>query len=435
MAEITVTQNLDALVKEVYADNLKDLIPEGNKFLKGLPFREAEKLGDMFVQPVMLANEHGFTYNNDGTAFTLEDAAPAVFRDAKVQGSEILLRTAISYRNAAKNQAKGPKAFKAWASLLIENLMKSMSKRLELVHLYGQRGLAIVSSGATATTAGGITSRVITLTGKSFAAGMWSGMEGATLDVWSTISLTSPVHRNSSAIITISSVDVVAKTITIGVPSASASQINAIVQNDVFFFKGTRSSTGAYIEFAGLDAIISNTGSLFNISAAEFDLWKGNVVAAADAALSFSLILRSIAIAAGKGLDYDVKVMISPEQYEVLNSGDVAANRVYDSSYKPSKSENGSKEITFYGQSGMVRLEPNIHIKLGDAFIVPDMGDKLKRVGATDVTFRLPGKENEELFKQIDNKAGFEMRLYTDQALFCECPAQLVKIDNIKLPA
>ena len=147
MAEITMTQQLEALVKEVYADKLMDLVPEGNKFLRSLPFKESERLGDVFVQPVMLANEHGFTYNSDGSAFDLSDAAPAIFRDAKVQGSEVLLRTAISYRDAAKNSKRGKKAFEAWSSLLVENLMKSMSKRLEIGHLYGRSGLGIVESG------------------------------------------------------------------------------------------------------------------------------------------------------------------------------------------------------------------------------------------------------------------------------------------------
>ena len=432
MAEITMTQQLEALVKEVYADKLMDLVPEGNKFLRSLPFKESERLGDVFVQPVMLANEHGFTYNSDGSAFDLSDAAPAIFRDAKVQGSEVLLRTAISYRDAAKNSKRGKKAFEAWSSLLVENLMKSMSKRLEIGHLYGRSGLGIVESKGPITTSGSNSFITIVLTQKSYATGIWSGMEGAKLDFFSTTASTS-VKRNVTEI-TISAVDTTARSITLSAATADLStSFSSIVAGDLPFFFCSKLTSG-YVEWAGLDAIVNNTGTIFGISAAEFNLWKGNVIAGADAELSLSLILKSIAVAAGKGLDYDVKVMISPEQYEVLNSSDVAANRVYDESYSPSKAENGSKEITYYGQSGMVKIEPNIHIKSQDCFIVPLSGDKLKRVGATDVTFRLPGKENEELFKQIDNKAGFEMRLYTDQALFCDVIGQLVKINNIKNP-
>ena len=436
MADITVSQALGALEKEVYAQDLIDLVPENTKFLKGLPFREAEKLGDVFVQPVMLSNEHGFTYNADGTVFALEDASPAVFRDAKVQGAEILLRTAISYRDAAKNSSRGTKAFRAWASLLIENLTKSMSKRLEIGHLYGRRGLGIVESKGTATVSGSNTLLPIVLTEKSFASGIWSGMEGATFDVFSSIAVASATAmRNTSAIITLTNVSVETRTLTLSVPTASAAQLNAVVANDILFFKGTRSTatSHAYIEWAGLDEIVNNTGTLFNIDASAFDLWNGNVVAAADAAISMSIINSSIAVAAGKGLDYDVKVLISPSQYEVLNS-DNAAQRRFDDSYSSDKNSNGSKMLSFYGQNGLIMIEPNIHIKNADVFIVPMMGDKLKRVGATDMTFRLPGRENEELFKQLDNRAGYEMRLYTDQALFADCIGQLVKIENIKNP-
>jgi hypothetical protein len=56
--------------------------------------------------------------------------------------------------------------------------------------------------------------------------------------------------------------------------------------------------------------------------------------------------------------------------------------------------------------------------------------DELIRVGSTDITFRRPG-QGDEFFKDLENSAGYELRAYTDQALFCSAPGKLVLIDSI----
>ena len=54
------------------------------------------------------------------------------------------------------------------------------------------------------------------------------------------------------------------------------------------------------------------------------------------------------------------------------------------------------------------------------------------RVGSTDITFKLPGQEYEDrFFRELTDRAGFELRAYTDQALFCEAPGKLVLIEDI----
>jgi hypothetical protein len=47
-------------VKEVYAEKIKDLVPEGMKMLTLAEFSAANKvLGSMYHQPVTLGLEHG----------------------------------------------------------------------------------------------------------------------------------------------------------------------------------------------------------------------------------------------------------------------------------------------------------------------------------------------------------------------------------------
>lgn len=55
----TVT-TLNGLFKEVYADKIENLIPDGVKLLKLVPYIEAAKeIGNLYHQPVQLSHEHG----------------------------------------------------------------------------------------------------------------------------------------------------------------------------------------------------------------------------------------------------------------------------------------------------------------------------------------------------------------------------------------
>ena len=52
------------------------------------------------------------------------------------------------------------------------------------------------------------------------------------------------------------------------------------------------------------------------------------------------------------------------------------------------------------------------------------------RVGSQDVSFKRPG-QGEEFFRDLENAAGYELRLYTDQALFCMAPGRSTLISSI----
>jgi hypothetical protein len=67
-------------------------------------------------------------------------------------------------------------------------------------------------------------------------------------------------------------------------------------------------------------------------------------------------------------------------------------------------------------------------IKQGEAFVLPMK--RIKRLGAQDVSFKTPGRED-EIFLHLPDNAGFELRNYTDQQIFIETPARTVKITTI----
>ena len=98
-----ISQNLNSLFKEVYADRLERLIPDNVRLQTDIKFSEADSTGDVFIQPVMLTEEQGFTHSNDKTsAFYINDAIPAEYKDAQVDGC--LLYTSPSPRDRQKSR-------------------------------------------------------------------------------------------------------------------------------------------------------------------------------------------------------------------------------------------------------------------------------------------------------------------------------------------
>lgn len=423
MSGSNTVSTLNGNFKEVYANEIKNLIPDGVKFLKLVPYVESSKeIGNFYHQPVQLSHEHGVTYsaaNPSLGAFALQNAVAAVFKDAQVEGAQMLIRSSMSYEAAAR-ASNDKKAFVKATSLMVKNMVNSMAKRLEISNLYGRRNIGQLSA-----TSGSMGSRTYTLATASWAAGIWAGSEGMPLDVIDTATQSgSSVLLNANAAVIISAVDLNARTLSVTGNATDLTAIDGAI------------GTGAYLiprgalnnDIFGLDRIVTNTGTLYNIDAATYALWKGNTVDNLGVALSFSKILNALARAVERGLDEDVVCLMSPKTWANISS-DQAALRRYDDSYKGSKLENGSVEYSFFGQNGRIDIVSSIYVKEGECFIMPPK--LLKRIGAMDISFKMPGRPQEEFFVELQNNAGYELRAYTDQTLFCESPARLVKIFNI----
>jgi hypothetical protein len=402
MAQYNTASTISAWLKEVYADSIADLVPEGVKLLKLVPFSSGDKeLGDQFVQPVALTHEHGFTAGSG--AFSLNNHIAATYAEAQISGKNLLLRTAVSYDSAAR-ASSSKRAFMRWSEQVVGNMTASFTKRLEILHFYGGTSLGVVS----ANNAG-----ALTLTTATWAPGIWMGSEGMIIEAFT--ALTGGSQHDTD--LTVDSVDVSTRTVTVTGTST------AVVQNDYLFYKGFRGA-----EMNGIDAIVTNSTTMYNINAGSYALWAGNSYSAGSARLTFQKIQAAIALAVNKGLDEKVHVFISPATWADLNT-DLAALRKIDDSYSKQKGENGFESICFYSVNGEVEIVPSIYIKQGEAFVVPVK--RLKRLGSTDVTMRMPGMSEEQLVLQLPSNAGYEMRLFADQQLFCERPGYLCKITSI----
>lgn len=401
MAQVNTVTTLAGLFKTVYADSIVDLQPDNSILQKMVKFRETEKIGKSFDVPVILASEQGVTYAAAGDgAITLNSAVASTMKNASIDGNQIFIRGQIDYEAAAKAE-KSTVAFKNGTSLLVENLMESASRRLEMSMLYGQKGLATVAS---------LSSQVITITTGQMAAGIWAGMENAVIDVYQ--GATGSVRQ---AGLVISSMDLDGRTLTV------TGTTTGIVSGDTIYFKGAYGK-----EMAGLDKIITNTGSLFGIDASQYALWSGSSYSAGSAALTQAKLNSAVQKAVAKGgLNEDVVVLVNPLTWGNLNSDQSALRQYTD---KDPKAQNGFNEIVYLGMSGRVSVVAHPCIKESEAFVFPPK--RLKRVGTQEFSFSTPGR-SDEIFLHVPDSNSYELRLYASQALFCEAPAKCVKITGI----
>lgn len=395
---------LNGIFKDRYADKLENLIPDGVKALNAIKFgAKGKTLGNLYNQPVILGLEHGVTFaDSDEDAFALNPPIAGQTKNAQVKGYPMLLRAVLGLSAASRAESAGEEAFDSAIKVVVENMLRSVTRKLEAEMFYGQMGYGVVGS---------VAGNVITVATAEWAPGLWAGSENMPIEIRDVTGATS---RGTT---TITSVDMDLRTLTTNaLPSGT-------IATDVIWHAGAYGK-----EFAGIHKILTQTtGTLFGISSSGFALWRGNSFSASSAALSFNKLNLALAHAVEKGLDSKAVAYINPRAWSNLLN-DQAALRRYDSSYSATKVENGSKSIMFHAQNGDIEIVPSIFVKEGYAYLLDP--DCWMRVGSTDVTFKRPGKEG-EFFRELENSAGYELRAYTDQALFCSAPGRNVVITLI----
>lgn len=400
---------LNGLFKVTYADKIEDLVPDFAILQKRLSFMPADKQnGNYYAQPVNLAHEQGFSYLGDaGSVSTLNDAVAGTMKEAQVKGSELILRAQISYL-ALSRSTSSSKAFKQASSWKVTDMNNSMRKRLEIAMLYGRVGIGTVES---------YSSDALVITEGSWAGGIWAGAENSRIDIYQSDLAT---LRLSADNIRIASVNSDTRTLTLESGHGATP-----VAGDVVFFYGANSS-GTFNEMAGLQKIIQNSTTLFNIDAAAYSLWKGNSVTSAGE-LTFAKVQDYLSRAVNKGLMEKVIMLVSPKGWAKLNS-DMAALRTLDDSYSAAKLENGGESIVYHSVNGQVEIVAHPFVKQGDAFILPL--DSVMRVGSLDLSFSVPGFD-EQFFNLVQGKNAVELQCLADQAIFIERPAHSVFVTGI----
>jgi hypothetical protein len=397
--------------KNLYKDSgLVNAIPSWMIVQDRFKFEEADAgLGQYYVFGVVLQKEQGFTYapssGSSSGVQTLNASVAGYIGQAQVEGFAIYLRSRLSYDAAAKASRAGKKAFAQAYGAVLKNMKESHQFRLELSLLYGRDGLGIVSSN---------TSGALVITDASWATGIWaSGMKDCILEAFTGTGASVTQHNGD---LTISSVSVSTKTVTVTGTNA------AVVANDVLYFKGARTAS-AYKEAPGLYRILSNTGTLFNIDASSYELWKSQSYPVGGN-LSLTAIMNAAALGMSFGLEKAI-LLCAPEKFAQLASDEAALRRYVQDT---PNAKRGVKGITFQLGSVDVEILPHPLIKQGEAMMLAE--ESIHRVGATDVTFSLPGS-GDAMQVHVTDSTAIELRSMSDQGIYSDTPAQLVLLTGI----
>jgi hypothetical protein len=383
-------ENLNGLYKKVYDGKLENLIPDGVKLLNAIKFvRKEKRPGADYNQSVILGMEHGVSFAEpDEGAFALNPPISGVIKQASIRGYQMVLRSAMAFDTMFAADSAGERAFEEATKYIFQAMMDSMSKKLEIRLFYGQSGLASVQAPS---------GNTLPITSGEWAPGIWGGAENMRLEIFD-------VAGNIRGDCKVTSVDFDNKSITVDALPAG------VVATDVIYEYGSKGK-----EMAGLHKIITNTGSLFGISASQYSLWKGNTHSASSTQLNFKKLAVGLAKPVAKGLQSDVTVYVNPASWADLMT-EQAGSRRFDVSYKSGTAQNGSEALEFFSQNGKMTIVASIFVKEGHAFAVNH--EQFLRVGSTDLTFKNP-LSNEDFFHLLENNAGVGIRCYTNQALFC----------------
>lgn len=429
MADVYDTTSLDHITKTKFAPTIQDTIPDGALFFSKLRMLPNGTLGKTYQQPVEMVLPQGMTYAapNSGP-FDIEDMEPGSMETAEVNASQFLFADAISYEEEAKAKAKGDNAYTNAVGRVIERAMKSFTKRINLSFMLGGTQLGVIESrGSTAGPDGdGNYTRALTIYAKAWASGIWLGMKRAKVDVRNTTGSAGAIYAGSTkrnaGVLKIQSISF---TVTSGIVTVVGSQAdcNAIAVDDCLVFAGAYGK-----EPMGLDRIVTNTGVLFGIDAADYEeQWAGNIYDVGGRELTLRRLYEGQNGPVSKGLeDVAVGMLLNPLTFANLLANETALKRYFDAQ---EVAKNGFKSLKFQGQHGLIEFLPDINVKQGEAFCGPL--DTMKKLGAQDITMQPPGRKEGEYWKPIERKAGYEMRLYANLGLFCSLPGRWVKYHNI----
>jgi hypothetical protein len=407
----TAGSGLDNMLKEQYlSKGLQDVRPDFTVLMSTVPFvGGSEKAGSELIWPVVTSREHGFTaLGQNGAIVDLKKATKARTAQAKVVSFPFMGRTQID--NVSISRAKqGPQAFVNALEYKISNLQESFVILNEQELLYGGAGLGEVAS-VTIPSAGTPAEHalnavgVIQLEEAEFADHVWIGCEDMELE-----------SSAGKAKVRVTGYDIENRQLTVVVIEAG----EALVDGDKLHRNGFRENVGP-----GLQTIFSQTtGSLLGIAQASNPLWRVNQSTSVGL-LSFEKVADAVAKAVGRGLAEKLTLHVHPlvfaslmPDFNTLKDGAGSyKSRIFTTSSEVKKMEHGVYGITFIVGSVEVVLVANPFIKIGHAFGVAD--GELMRCGSTDITYKIPGEEQEKYFHRLPDVAGLELRVFSDQALF-----------------
>lgn len=415
------TPSVQEIFKTQYADKVENVVPNDAPLQREIKFDSRNKLGSAYNFALLVRNPQGHTWNGGatyGSAATLNSAIAGRTVQATTPACEYVLREQISYGMVSRS-ADGRAAFEEGMDLIVSSMVASASWALELTTAHGGGDIGAIQTA----TAGAGTSATLLISAATWAAGNFSAFEGGLFDVYDPTLVT---KRNTDGPVTLDSVDIDTRTLT--VTFTSAGDRTASVATDVIVPVGVvgKWTTGMFSAITTAAA----GGTLYGINTSTYGLLRSGTYSAGSAALTFAKCANAAIRSVTKGGMGPLTVLVSPYAWTDINN-DEAANRRYVSD-KGGEFVNGADRLTYYGPNGdTLTIMQHPMVKAGEAYVVNL--DDWRRIGSSEPTFRLPGNTglSDRFVTDLPEAMGFQIKRWWDQAVICRYLARQVKITNI----
>lgn len=418
MAAETIT-TLDGFFKIRYADKLEDLVPDFNDFAGVIPFKSRPKLGKQINFPARVKRAQGFTFAAGGDDFTINAAVPGKTVEATASQYSYVMRDRISYDVAAA-ATSSEDAFGDAVDEIVRDMTNSMAFHRELSIFYGQKAIALFAEAGTSAT-----SNTLTLTKASSAIGLMLQLDGASFDVYDP-TLVTQRNTNAAFVMTVPTLDTDNQTVIITL-TGNATDMDAIQVGDALVPRGWIGGS-----MIGIKKIAENAGSLYGIDAATYPLWKANTFNVGSVEATMLAITRAAGVQVQRS-GRKGKVLKAFCSFPTFNdlSNNLAALRRFGDSMKTKVELGTMGKICFYGPGVAIEIEPSALIWNSELYMAE--WDSFERVGATDLTFTLPGSspESPKFFENVADAAAYEIRGYWRQLVRPKRPACLTQLTDI----
>lgn len=405
---------------------VQDLIPSRDlKFIKRIPYDKENQVGADYIEPVWLTGEHGVTFTgNAGAAVNLNGAEVAESKNATLNPTALYFQSRAVIDLLARAISAGDRAAEAYIAAMMRNTKKGINKRNEIKTIHGGGSLGTLTSASNP--GGGIS--VLQITTPTWAPGIWLGGKNMPLALYNGATL---LNTNADAVIT--KVDPKNKQLTVSINSADLTTVRAVGTNGSgveIYLKSQYGNVGYGVKriskLVAADTFLGITcASYADVFVATQKVWDVTTTPA----FTWDDLQPGIEEYVGRGGETDLIVACPPNVWTQLNSS-LDALRMFDSSYSVKSVDMGHDEdaIKYHTLGINVKIEMSTFMMGGDVIAYPDPSadsDGVRRIGATDVTFNVPG-QGEDMFVRLPNTNVCEWMAYTCQDVFTTRPRDFI---------
>jgi hypothetical protein len=446
----SINSRSQEMFKKVFGKG-ENLIPNDDAVDEVFPFKKGQATsGNEFVEAFTLSDETGVTWaGTQDRAFEINAARSGSVRQSIITPTQFILESVIPKATLSRSMDSASAFYKA-SSEAVKNNLRSHKKFRGVEKIYGQslEGLGLVSyasdgrvyRGATYAPGNGkitlkrkdggtlsfdkgvnLAAKAILFAPGQFASGFWTGKRG-------TLVSQVQVDPGTLAQTVVASGELISVDVAMGAiyvnftpVEATSDRSHYIVYSDWF---GDQCMVGA-------QKIITNRNKLFGIDASQEDLWSGNLFDLQQKRFNLRAIQDGVAQAKDAGgLDKPLTLLISSRAFARLSSDESVLVGHGSSNNSNGKATNGFESLQYFAANGLNTMICSDKIKEGEVFgVVPT---DWRCSGSASEGFD-QGLSQQEVFMPLERQAGYAVRSFSDQFMFCTAPAKQILWNNMDI--